>query len=1192
MRLCSLNLLRYGHFTNSSVAFPTGGSDFHMVFGPNEAGKSTAMCAIEDLIFGIPGNSTRNFLHDYGAMRIGAEIESDGNVLSLRRRKGNKDTLLTVDDNPLPAGDGALAPFLGRVDRVFFARMFCLDHERLRKGGRDILEAKDDVGQMLFSAGSGVAGLRDHLTAMQTEADSLWASRRASHRRYYQAEERLKAADIALREHTVTSANWHDLKIAYEKASEACENLEKEIETHAIELRKLTRIRRVYRNVRRRAEVETEISSLGTVLPLPADASMLVENAASDDSAATTRITTLTEQIDSLRAAREGLTIDEALLQREPDIELLHERRIQIRASKADLPKRRAELIAAEATLKRAATELEWTGDNIDEIIERIPSRAKVTAVRALLTRRSGQLAAITSAASAVEDAEENIQELTTQLERTGTALDVSKLAAVIKATRELGDLDGRIAAADRGVEEAKSLCERRLSTMVPQSADEASLLSMPVPSVDTIRAHRDADRDLERRIQAAEERIRAAEQAIIRDKKAYERIVSAEQIVSADDLSLLRKRRDAGWSIIRREHIEGIAVPAAELAAFGAEGELANAYETVVQAADQAADQRFEKAETTASAMVLAQQIDEQQDGLDSLNAELTALSEEKNALVLAWANIWSHASLTPSAPDQMLDWLSCRTNVLELIERRDTAIRLMASLRGEEHMATEQVCAQLSALGIEASYKDLPLRALLVSADAIQRREESSEQNRRGLNDALIKARADIERKRKLLQKAQDDNQSWQTEWTAAVTSLGLLSASASETIQTQVNAIDEMRESAVKINDLKYERIGKIERDITAFENDVRQLVTAVAPTFVEHEPENAILELEVLLKKEVGMRNLAAEKETTLASLQKKADVCELSRREAQDVIKKLQTAARVDTLDQLRDAIAKAERQRVLQSEFEMLSTGLVEDGDGLTIDLLAEECADIDIDQVSAREQTLDQQLADLRKRLMEAGDTRSSARRDFDGIGGADTAARDAADRQAAITEIHDIAGQYVRVRSAATLLQWSIDRFRREKQAPILKRAGELFSILTDGSFETLQLEFDDNDSAHLAGIRRDGERVKVPGLSTGVGDQLYLALRIAAVEEYLAHAAPLPFVADDLFINYDDERAAAGFRVLAHLAKKTQVLFFTHHHHLIDVAKSALGGAVSAVTLAPRMPKDREFQQEERRLAASTA
>ena len=177
---------------------------------------------------------------------------------------------------------------------------------------------------------------------------------------------------------------------------------------------------------------------------------------------------------------------------------------------------------------------------------------------------------------------------------------------------------------------------------------------------------------------------------------------------------------------------------------------------------------------------------------------------------------------------------------------------------------------------------------------------------------------------------------------------------------------------------------------------------------------------------------------------------------------------------------------------------------------------------------------------------------------------------ARDAADRQAALAELKEITDQYIRLRSAILVLQWAIDRYRREKQAPMLKRAGELFAVLTGGSFQMLQLEFDEDDNVELAGIRQDGKRVAVAGMSDGTTDQLYLALRIAAIEDYLDHAEPMPFIADDLFINFDDKRAAAGFQVLNELAKKTQVLFFTHHAHLLDVARKTLGASISTIAL----------------------
>jgi uncharacterized protein YhaN len=80
----------------------------------------------------------------------------------------------------------------------------------------------------------------------------------------------------------------------------------------------------------------------------------------------------------------------------------------------------------------------------------------------------------------------------------------------------------------------------------------------------------------------------------------------------------------------------------------------------------------------------------------------------------------------------------------------------------------------------------------------------------------------------------------------------------------------------------------------------------------------------------------------------------------------------------------------------------------------------------------------------------------------------------------------------------------------------------------------------------------------------MSDGTRDQLYLALRLAAVEHYGENAAAtlLPFVADDLLINFDDARTAAGFQALAELSKTVQVIVFTHHQHLSGIAQKAVG------------------------------
>ena len=78
----------------------------------------------------------------------------------------------------------------------------------------------------------------------------------------------------------------------------------------------------------------------------------------------------------------------------------------------------------------------------------------------------------------------------------------------------------------------------------------------------------------------------------------------------------------------------------------------------------------------------------------------------------------------------------------------------------------------------------------------------------------------------------------------------------------------------------------------------------------------------------------------------------------------------------------------------------------------------------------------------------------------------------------------------------------------------------------------------------------------------MSEGTRDQLFLALRLALVERYVSDAEPLPFIADDLLVNFDDERAGEALRVLSALSENTQVMLYTHHPHLLDVAEGVLG------------------------------
>ena len=73
----------------------------------------------------------------------------------------------------------------------------------------------------------------------------------------------------------------------------------------------------------------------------------------------------------------------------------------------------------------------------------------------------------------------------------------------------------------------------------------------------------------------------------------------------------------------------------------------------------------------------------------------------------------------------------------------------------------------------------------------------------------------------------------------------------------------------------------------------------------------------------------------------------------------------------------------------------------------------------------------------------------------------------------------------------------------------------------------------------------------------MSNGSRDQLYLALRLATLESRLASGNPMPFIVDDILINFDDGRATATLKALAELAEKNQVILFTHHLRIVEIA-----------------------------------
>ena len=266
---------------------------------------------------------------------------------------------------------------------------------------------------------------------------------------------------------------------------------------------------------------------------------------------------------------------------------------------------------------------------------------------------------------------------------------------------------------------------------------------------------------------------------------------------------------------------------------------------------------------------------------------------------------------------------------------------------------------------------------------------------------------------------------------------------------------------------------------------------------------------------------------------------------------------------------LRRAIENSDKFRSLILEINQTVKELMDVADGLPRQVLASEFAATDVAGIPIQLSELKQQSDDIVDKQNAFSGALNAAQNMLEKISGQADAAKAEAQRQEALARMVNAVDRFIKVHTAAKLLRWSIERFRESKQGPMLSRASDVFMALTQGAFCKLAVDYE-SEPLKLSGRRATGELVDIEGMSEGTRDQLYLALRLAALELHLQKTIALPFIADDLFINYDDGRAKAGLQALAQLSGSTQVIFLTHHEHLVTVAQSVFGERLNVVNL----------------------
>ncbi len=259
-----------GPFTETVLELSGGKQGLHLVYGPNEAGKSSALRALSHLLFGFPHLSTDSFVHPNDQLRVGGILRrSDGEELEFVRRRGRASTLRGPDDTTVVADD-RLAKFLGGLSQESFKVLFGIDHVRLRQAGEEIRTGQGHLGELLFAAGAGLAGLRQAQKSLQQELEGLFKPRGQNQRinklraDYDQAKEDLKQVQLP-------SEEWQRHDSIYRDATACAEKVREESRAARVDQARLKRIKAAIPLLERRRRLSQELAELGDVVRLRDD---------------------------------------------------------------------------------------------------------------------------------------------------------------------------------------------------------------------------------------------------------------------------------------------------------------------------------------------------------------------------------------------------------------------------------------------------------------------------------------------------------------------------------------------------------------------------------------------------------------------------------------------------------------------------------------------------------------------------------------------------------------------------------------------------------------------------------------------------------------------------------------------------------------------------------------------------------
>jgi uncharacterized protein YhaN len=618
---------------------------------------------------------------------------------------------------------------------------------------------------------------------------------------------------------------------------------------------------------------------------------------------------------------------------------------------------------------------------------------------------------------------------------------------------------------------------------------------------------------------------------------------------------------------LIRRHRIDGGPAPsAAEFSEIAPDGDLPAAFDTLLHAADRLSDRRAAERERVVAAEQRRRDQVRRQElrAVDAVEHAVAAGALDK--ALAEWRALWQPTGIDPAEPAAMREWMQKRAVVLTEHKRVQDAERKAMALRTRHDNAFATLAALVPSEGNEAAGK---LSALLRAGDRLCQQRERQADRLAKARDMLDAARAEHRKAERGLVRTDTDMTGWRADWDDAAPLLSLPEGAPAELGPAALGVWNEIDQAARRRRDA-LNRIEEMSATIDRFTVDTATVVGRVAPDLAAAPPHDAVIALAARLLDARQAARRRGDLEAELVRVRTAIRQHEQDRDAAEHLVVALRLLAGAADDAALNEAIIRSAKHRALSDQIAGREAELHRLDDGKAPVELAAEAEGVDFDALPARIAEIETALGAINAEELANQTRMTELKQALAAMEQGHDAAGAAQDMETALADIDDIAGRYATVRMAHVLLRAGIERFRRQQQDPLLTRAGQIFTRLTEGRYDRLGVD-EDEGKMLIKACRPDGTECQADRLSEGTLDQLYLALRLAAIESYARTTEPLPFIADDLLVNFDDRRARAAIRVLADFGKVTQVILFTHHGHIAEMAEPGMASVHSLAASA---------------------